>query len=92
MQYSQDIDGIREHKVERVYTQSNTPWFLVGVFMAVALMPIAAKVIDTSMDRMAVVDCTKLQSQSTHYPNFYITRGEKEECDSVHMIINAPVK
>ena len=43
-------------------------------------------------DKQAREDCAMWEQQAKLYHLFFITKAQKSECDSVGMIINAPVK
>lgn len=55
-----------------------------GAFVAWAL--------PKALDRQTRVDCYKLQSQSTQYPNFYITSQENRDCKNVGVEVSATIK
>ncbi len=63
---------------------------IVGLSMAAFVGFI--NLIGISADRQAVVDCTGWQQEAAQYQTFWITPNQKEECDSVNLIINAPVR
>ena len=67
--------------------------FLLYAAVAAGAMAIFIISIETALDRQTTIDCLKLKDQSTSgYINFYITRGEADQCNAVGIIINAPVK
>ena len=61
------------------------------IALAGAAVGIAA-ILNTGLDRQAKVDCLQWQSQATQYPGFYLTQWQKDQCDSVGITINAPIK
>lgn len=45
-----------------------------------------------ALDRQAIADCGKWEAYSEEYPNFYLTKGQDEQCRYFGIIINAPVR
>lgn len=57
-----------------------------------ALITFIVILLPHALDRQAVADCTKWESYSKEYTNFYLTKSEDSECRAVGIIINAPVR
>lgn len=49
-------------------------------------------VVNVSLDKNAKVDCLHWQQEAQNYQGFYLTHWQAEQCKSVNIIINAPIK
>ncbi len=64
---------------------------LVVIIIAVLLISFMFA-LNYGMDKSAKVDCLHWQAQSEEFTQFYLTKWQSEQCNSVGIIINAPVK
>lgn len=66
--------------------------FLVALFIWIVVGIVLMVVIFVTLNKSEKIDCYKLQKQSEHYPDFYLTQDEKTMCDGHGIDINAPVR
>ncbi len=71
--------------------QKLTQLFFLSLIVVAVLFVFGAGVINAS-DRNAKIECLKWQKYSGSFSGFYLLGWQKMQCDSVGIIISAPVK
>ena len=62
---------------------------MIGIVVATAG---AVKLVQYSTVQQAHMDCSGYAQEAAQYPNFYLLAWQKEECQSIGVTINAPVR
>ena len=62
-------------------------WVLTGAFAVLFIYALAVGV-----HRQDLVTCHNLQAESQTYVRFFLTKGEKQMCDDLGVVIVAPVR
>ncbi len=64
---------------------------VIIIFMVVSIIVAAfLMIIVQGIDRSDRSDCLKWQHEATQYKHFYLTEWQANQCDSLHIKINAP--
>lgn len=64
----------------------------IGFIIIVVVATLFVWVGNIAMTKSAKVDCLQWQAQAQEFNQFYLTKWQSEQCKSVGIIVNAPIK
>lgn len=76
-----------ERDYAKEYEKSSLAILLVMVGFIASLL-----LMSWGMDRNERVECNSWKAQSAQFPAFYLTKWQKEQCDTQGIAISAPIK
>jgi uncharacterized alpha/beta hydrolase family protein len=65
---------------------------ILFVLIVIAFFIFWFVILKIALQKQAKVECYSWQNQAKIYPLFYLTKSQKDQCDSLGIEINAPVK
>ena len=77
-------------KIAIIYTLAIILAFVAGLLAGYLIFNVALDI----LDKIETVECNELVEQSNQFDHriFYVTKNQKEQCDTHGIEINAPVK
>ena len=65
---------------------------LLPIAIIILIFVLFVFVAGIAIDKSARIDCLHWQQEAQNYQGFYLTRWQAEQCKSVKVEVNAPIK